>query len=46
MQRPNLSPDLFEDHRLIMEAALERDSERAVRCLEHHIRRPPEAVED
>ncbi len=38
---PHLSPDLFEDHRLIMEATLDRDAERAVKCLEAHIRRDP-----
>jgi len=45
MHQPNLSPDLFEDHRQIVEAALQRDTERAAQCLERHIRRPPEPVE-
>lgn len=46
MQTPNLSPDLFEDHRLIMEATLARDAKKAVELLERHIRRPPEPAGD
>jgi GntR family transcriptional regulator, carbon starvation induced regulator len=46
MQTPVLSPDLFEDHRLIMEAALDRDADRAVAALEEHIRRAPEEANE
>ncbi len=42
MKGPSISSDLFEDHRLITEAALDRDAERAVAHLEKHIRRMPE----
>ena len=38
---PYLSPGLFEDHRLILDATLERDADRAVALLEKHIRRDP-----
>ena len=41
MPGPLLSPDLFEDHRQIMEATLEREADRAVALLESHIRRDP-----
>lgn len=37
----DFSPDLFEDHRQLMQATLDRDAERAVMLLEIHIRRPP-----
>ena len=39
----NISRALFEDHRMIMEAALDRDADRAVSCLETHIRRKPDS---
>lgn len=42
MKTVNISPDLFEDHRLLMERALERKAEEAVAVLERHIRRAPE----
>jgi len=41
MPGPNLSPDLFEDHRLIMEASLDRDADKAETLLATHIRRDP-----
>lgn len=41
MPGPFLSEDLFEDHRLIMEATLDRNTDRAVTLLEIHIRRDP-----
>lgn len=37
----DLSSDLFEDHRLIMEATLARDADRAVDLTVEHIRRAP-----
>jgi len=41
LRRPNFSPELFEDHRLITQAALDRNADRAVALLEAHIVRPP-----
>ena len=46
MKTVNISPDLFEDHRLLMERALERDADVAVAVLERHIRRSPEPGSD
>jgi len=43
MRTPQFSPELFEDHRLIMQATLERDADRAVALLETHIMRAPAA---
>lgn len=37
----DFSPDLFEDHRLIKQATLDRDADRAAMLLETHILRPP-----
>lgn len=42
MRTVNISPDLFEDHRLLMESALDRKADAAVVALERHIRRSPE----
>ena len=41
MPGPHLSPGLFEDHRLILDAVLARESDKAVTLLESHIRRDP-----
>jgi len=41
---PKIEPRIYEEHRVIMEAALARDAKLACRVLEEHIRRGAEAV--
>ena len=41
---PRIEPRIYEEHRMIMDAALKRDRKTACRTLEHHIRRGAEAV--